>query len=454
MSPRKGNSVLPAHHSKSFLESVLWSKKVELNHHRHDAMNNWLRLLYSQDRAVVAGALRSIVYATDGKDQYALQGLVRVFKHPKLSEWNRTAIADIIESKFACPEALQLVIRCLDTYVGTLRDASCRIIANTISVENGAEPIRLIATHLESMVMTTRKVALLLLCDLCDRHSALNGTVLSAVARYMEHPVDYVRQTAVESLVMLSERSDKADVIREITKRLEHHRSDVREAAHQTILALTGKSSGESKTWIASVSCCLDSENPAIRAAGAQTLQGLNLQDKRAIELSPSLATPGRQVSSPRQHATPLSGCSEIPPSSRMTIAYVGDRLESEDTEVRKEAITTLRLMSDSGLHHRADLVRAAARRLDHDEVAVRESAVEALSLLVGDQDRESVDIVMEWLNAPSSVTRTTALTAIGRIASKGDKVVLQALSNRLQDDDYRVVREALLVIEKLARFE
>ncbi len=112
--------------------------------------------------------------------------------------------------------------------------------------------------------------------------------------------------------------------------------------------------------------------------------------------------------------------------------------------------------MAQAGTHNPSDILRATAWRLHHQDAAVRHTAVEALAeFATEDCQNEAVTVVMEYLDEGcSSETRTTALSVLGKIAHKGDAQVLQALSRQLLDRDYRVVRQALAVIEELARFD
>jgi hypothetical protein len=115
--------------------------------------------------------------------------------------------------------------------------------------------------------------------------------------------------------------------------------------------------------------------------------------------------------------------------------------------------VASLCALRDAGEHDRIDLIRASALRLDYDNDDVRTSAVEALRQLVRSDVAEEVEVVLEWVerggqDAARNMTRVYAVKALGKVAKHNDATVVKALLQASSDPDYRVIREALDVMQ------
>ena len=158
------------------------------------------------------------------------------------------------------------------------------------------------------------------------------------------------------------------------------------------------------------------------------------------------------------QLPVPQKGVNAKSIDSRATVAHMGMRLEDPNPSVRQSAVASLCALRDAGEHDRMDLIRCCALRLDFEDDEVRRTAVDALGHLVRGGVEEEVGVILEWLQRPSdndeyNNTRVFAVRALGKVASYNDERVVRALLHATADADYRVIREALHVLDAVAHF-
>ena len=441
-----------------------------------------LRIGASGDPRSTYAALHELVARTPVDDERVVERLVDLLAHPAVEDESRRAISIALERLFKRNDAaFGGLVSLLGHREGTIRTAAKDLLSRLVhlaSPEKQAACVHAIAGRLEALDDTTRSVAIACLHDIVIRDDSLYLLCVKAICGQVRSALSFSRDSAVDGLVLLAGVGQREDLIHEVISCLEDPKDEVRACAAQAVGALGAADPSSHQSWIMAAAGCMDHADDRIRVSGRAALEALSRGPSKAVErkerschglilfdpLDLAYSKPGQPCivdDHLLMEPPPPKGANARSNKSRATVAHIGIRLEDPNPSVRESAVASLCALRDSGEYDRMDLIRCSALRLYFEDNDVRSTAVEALSQLVRGEISEEIDVLLEVLEAPfegqlstaPNYPRVYAIQALGKVAKKNDERVVGALLHSSDDPDFRVIREALLVLDKKAHF-
>ena len=442
-----------------------------------------------------------------------------VGSHPTMPDESRRGISAALERLFQSNEAaLEGLVNLLDHCSGKVRAFASDLLSRLVRSDKQVTWLNNIAEKLASVNAQTRSTVTQCLRQIVQSAENLHPYCVAALCTQIRSPQSFSRDSALEGLVLVAPMCRREHLVREVVACLYDASEEVRASAVKAVAALAAQDPCSNQDWILAVSTCMDHHDACVRTTGRDSLDALRScgrvigsdvrpQDPpRAITVfqDPGPATAlgikgqklmldpavryriqsgqwrlwdewdlaygraGRQciVDDHLLQRRPHAGNTALAESRtiRATIAHISKRLEDDNLAVRDSAVTALCQLAAEVKNSRIDLIRACAFRLGHDDDVVRNTAVLALARLVRGNMAAEVDVVLEWLQQPGdgdgrlnhdtqAMTQVSAIRALASVAMHSDERVVKALLTAVNqpDADYRVVRAAFDALARVA---
>ena len=428
------------------------------------------------DARTTYDALHQLVDRTPVHDVRVALRLVDMLEHPALEDESRRAISIALERLFQHNDtAFGKLISLLGHRKGSIRNVASDLLSKMVFLapaEKQAACVRAISRRLDALDDSTRSATVACIHDIAAMDKRLCSLCVEALCSQVRSPRSFSRKSAVDGLVGLAGLGRRADLIRAVVACLEDPSDQVRACAANAVGALGAADPGSHQSWIVAAAGCMDHKDGHIRTAGRAALEALSRGPPSRAN-SAARSCHGLMLCDPLDLAygkpgqpcivddhlllrpPPPIGVNAQSNNSRAAVAHVGDRLEDPNPSVRDSAVISLCALRDSGEYARMDLIRCSALRLEFDNNDVRSAAVEALAQLVRGDVPEEVEAILEVLEKDLSpnYTRVYAIQALGKVAKRDDERVVKALLHSSADPDFRVIREALHVLNQKAHF-
>ena len=441
-----------------------------------------------------------------------------VGSHPTMPDESRRGISAALERLFQSNEAaLEGLVNLLDHCSGKVRAFASDLLSRLVSSDKQVAWLNNIAEKLASLNAQTRSTVTHCLRQIVQNAENLHPHCVAALCTQIRSPRSFSRDSALEGLVLVAPLCRREHLVREVVACLYDASEEVRASAVKAVAALSAQDPCSNQDWILAVSTCMDHHDVCVRTTGRDSLDALRSCGRRDVHpQDPPRATTVFQDPGPAtalenkgqklmldpavryriqsgqwrlwdewdlaygQAGRPCivddhllrrrrhSGNTALAESrsNRATIAHISKRLEDDDLAVRESAVTALCRLAAEVTGSRIDLIRACAFRLGHDDDGVRNTAVLALARLVRGNMAAEVDVVLEWLQQPGdgdgrlnhdaqAKTQVSAIRALASVAMHSDERVVKALLTAVNqpDADYRVVRAALDALARVAHF-
>ena len=364
-----------------------------------------------------------------------------VGSHPTMPDESRRGISAALERQFQSNDAaLEGLVNLLDHCSGKVRAFASDLLSRLVSSDKQVAWLNNIAEKLASLNAQTRSTVTHCLRQIVQNAENLHPHCVAALCTQIRSPRSFSRDSALEGLVLVAPLCRREHLVREVVACLYDASEEVRASAVKAVAALSAQDPCSNQDWILAVSTCMDHHDVCVRTTGRDSLDAL-----RFLSANTALAESR---------------------SNRATIAHISKRLEDDDLAVRESAVTALCRLAAEVTGSRIDLIRACAFRLGHDDDGVRNTAVLALARLVRGNMAAELDVVLEWLQQPGdgdgrlnhdaqAKTQVSAIRALASVAMHSDERVVKALLTAVNqpDADYRVVRAALDALARVAHF-
>eukprot|EP00421_Protoceratium_reticulatum_P068450 CAMPEP_0168417928 /NCGR_PEP_ID=MMETSP0228-20121227/31504_1 /TAXON_ID=133427 /ORGANISM="Protoceratium reticulatum, Strain CCCM 535 (=CCMP 1889)" /LENGTH=517 /DNA_ID=CAMNT_0008431791 /DNA_START=46 /DNA_END=1595 /DNA_ORIENTATION=+ len=278
-----------------------------------------------------------------------------------------------------------------------------------------------------------------------DESANAVAPLIPNVALHLEDESEDARREAAENLWKLSDVARPEDIFKAVAPRLEHERSEVRQAAMCAIgnLAEKGDVSAVAAAVLRAADPC-----PHVRKASARALNAVPKSGPETISAVAALLKDSKwQVRGAAVFA--LGRLADTGDTS--TTDAIAGCLGDTQSEVRFVSVQALSRLAEKGERSAlAAIVRAAG----DDKPDVREPATKVLRGLKDGADKHTISAVAKCLQDGKWQVRFAALFALGKLAKTGDAqaaTLASAARATLSDDHWQVRHAALEVIHQFA---
>jgi HEAT repeat protein len=218
-------------------------------------------------------------------------------------------------------------------------------------------------------------------------------------------------------------------------------------------LKVLGQQTADDTSSMNAVCELLSSKKRYMRAAGVETLSGLNftlLNDVVTQTVISGLCGLIESGSLPSDKNIMLKAiralqhvCQEVGQDNATSIDTVCRQTSAEDGDIRLYAVIALAFLANRG---NAQVLSTLIRSLQDEDDVVRDAAVKSLKYVAQRGDEESLNLIVSCAHHGCA-----AILALRHVAERGDERVLTLLTLHLEDADPDVRRAALKALAKVA---